>query len=192
MFSVPLTCCYFCSLCFFIPHLTTTAFYILYCCLIPISIVRYNQQPSYNPNDFKGSCSHVTSLALMNWVICKTTSVLQTVRWQLQKHGLSAMASATLEASSQITATLMLCSTINVDVELAWRRVFRWISILFTISWWSHSYLAISWEMHVVSVHSTSTYWSITWSDDIDRLRFGHLLFSFTALRTVPITFLLC
>ena len=48
--------------------------------------------------------------------------------------------------------------------------------ILFTVSWWLHSYLEASGRTHVGSVHSISSYWLITCYRMPLDTRLGHLL----------------
>ena len=75
------------------------------------------------------------------------------------------MDSSSLEATSQTGALLLMCSTLNVEAGSAWRSIFRRMTILFALPWWSHSYLAATSTAHEASVHLTSSIWSITWSD---------------------------
>ena len=55
---------------------------------------------------------------------------------------------ATLDEISQ-TAPSMVCWTTNLDIRMAWRRVFEQISILFTTSKWLHPCLSALWRTYL-------------------------------------------
>ena len=46
---------------------------------------------------------------------------------------------------------LAVCSTMNLNAAVAWRRVFWYLSFLFTASWWSNPCFIASWRMFVAS-----------------------------------------
>lgn len=57
-----------------------------------------------------------------------------------------------------------------------------------------HPCLVASWRMHIVSLHSISLYWSMTWSDGkvCYLIRLDQFLFVMTILWTVDVIFLGC
>ena len=58
-------------------------------------------------------------------------------------------------------------------------RVCRQTLIMFTASWWwSHPYLTAWCWTHTAGLHSSSSYWPITWSDGIG-FHFIHVLVTF-------------
>ena len=95
---------------------------------------------------------------------CSKSSTTFATAWTVSS---VTMVSVTLEITSQTGAPSMAYSVANLYTEMAWCRVFRRISILFIASWWLQTYLAALWRTHIGSTDSTSSYRSITWSDDM-------------------------
>ncbi|PRD27442.1 UNVERIFIED_CONTAM: hypothetical protein NCL1_35345 [Trichonephila clavipes] len=50
------------------------------------------------------------------------------------------------------------------------RHVLKLIQVVFLASRWSNLRLAPSWGAHIGSVHSSTSYWSITWRDGMGTL----------------------
>ena len=142
-------------------------------CWISASLCHWHprKQISY-PHDFNGSNNPVTSSDSGNEVFCKTNvftgnSMTFATAWTVNSE---TTALVPFDATSQTGAPSMVYSRTNLDAGMAWRRVLKRRSIMFTASWWLHSCLEVSLWTHVASVHSTASYWSTTWSGNISVL----------------------
>ena len=130
------------------------------------------------------------------WGRFKKQESSRTVRRRLKQYGLSVRGPwfwLPLTLYLRLRVPPIVYWGTNLDTRMALRRVFRWISILLTASWWSNPCLAASWRTYFASLHSASSYWPITWSDDMGCnwiTRLGLLWFPLAAFWTF--TLLLC